>query len=452
VCVNAFFFQYAGSASTVFVQTLYDRLVVWLSLLLLLHHNRLFCFSSSLFFWVRFRDLVAMYRRSFFALAAPSSRVWWSPYGKSDRTGEVTGTTPGLGHSGSAPRDLFQRTTRHRQSHYAVSDGGSSAASSSSSAAASAGRKKSYAEAAAGPLGTARSAAQQQAVHMYANKENAWDGYTDDRFYGAKRFREYWQRMLSDRGVRYYVFTVVVLMTAAGAKLWQMQNAQRAQNGLLGPRKKNYRSRLTVVLDVDETLLSYGDKAFRLKAGLVPRPYLAELLDYLTSIDAEVVLWAACSERYMRQVLGIIDPNGVRVSQYVARDKEWFSKDNYYEKNVLWLKRPLEDTIIIENRPLSVRNCNANAILVDDFIRGEYMDNGQDHPANDHALRTIKSIIEDLETSGMAVAEYLANPKVRNPEIKEIPCHLAIRQLPDEIARGVFYFVGDKFKTKNAAS
>lgn len=403
-----------------------------------------------------------MYRRSFIFLAAPSSRLWWSPYGKSDRAGDVTGLKPGVGHGGSAPRELFQRTTWHRQSHYAVSAGGrgaaetdaagvsSSSASPNSSSSPGSGRKKSYAEAAAGPLGTASSAGRQQGIHMYANKENAWDGYTDDRFYGAKRFREYWRRMLADRGVRYYIFAVVVLMMAAGAKLWQMQNEQRSQNGLLGPRKKNYRSRLTVVLDVDETLLSYGDKAFRLKAGLVARPYLAELLDYLTSIDAEVVLWAACSERYMRQVLGVIDPSGVRVSQYITRDKEWFSKDNYYEKNVLWLKRPLENVLIIENRPLSVRNCNANAILVDDFIRGEYMDTGQDHPANDHALRTIKNIIEDLETSGMAVPEYLANTKVRNPEIKEIPCHLAIRQLPDEIARGVFYFVGDKFKASPA--
>ncbi|KPI89915.1 hypothetical protein ABL78_0987 [Leptomonas seymouri] len=394
-----------------------------------------------------------MYRRTLLALAAPSSRVWWSPYGKPDRAGETTGTKPGVGHRGSAPRDLFQRTARHRQSSYSVSAGGRGSAETSSSASPSVGacRKKSYAEAAAGPLGTASSKGQQQGVHMYANKENAWEGYTDDRFYGAKRFREYWRRMLADRGVRYYLFTVVVVMTAAGAKLWQMQTVLRAQTGLLGPRKKAYRSRLTVVLDVDETLLSYGDKAFRLKAGLVPRPYLAELLDYLTSIDAEVVLWAACSERYMRQVLGIIDPSGIRVSQYITRDNEWFSQDNYYEKNVLWLKRPLEDTIIIENRALSVRNCNANAILVDDFIRGEYMDTGQDHPANDHALSTVKNIIEDLETSGMPVPEYLANAQLRNPEIKEISCHLAIRQLPDEIARGVFYFIGNKFKPTRAS-
>lgn len=58
------------------------------------------------------------------------------------------------------------------------------------------------------------------------------------------------------------------------------------QNGLIGPKRKNYTSRLTIVLDVDETIVSYGDKAFRLHAGLVPRPYLVELLEYLNKINA----------------------------------------------------------------------------------------------------------------------------------------------------------------------
>lgn len=389
-----------------------------------------------------------MFRRSSRVLTPLGA---WSPFGRPDRTGDATGKKPRLGDTGSAPRDLFQRTARHRQSHYAVSAGGRGAADRVADAPTPpSARKKTYAEVAAGPLGTASSAGAQQGVHLYANKENAWDGYTDDRFYGARRFREYWHRMLADRGVRYYFFTIIVLMTAATAKLWQMQNLQRAEYGLLGPRKKQYRSRLTIVLDVDETIVSYGDKAFRLKAGLVPRPYLAELLNYLTSIDAEVVLWSASSERYMRQVLGVIDPSGVRVSQYLTRDKEWFTQDNYYEKNILWLKRPPEDTLIIENRALSVRNCNANAILVDDFIRGEYMDTGQDYPVNDHALLTIKRVIEDLETSGLPVADYLADRKRRNGDIKEVPCHLAVRQLPDEIARGVFYFIGDKYKLKGA--
>lgn len=283
-------------------------------------------------------------------------------------------------------------------------------------------------------------------AHLYANKENAWEHYTDDRFYGAKRFKEYFQRILKDRGVRYYFLGILILMAGASAKLYQLEQEQRATQGLLGPKKKNYRSRLTVVLDVDETIVSFGDKAFRMKAGMVARPYLAELLDYLAEIDAEVVLWSACTERYMSQVLNVIDPSGVRVSQYITRHRDWFSSDNFYEKNLLWLKRDLKDVLMVENRALSVRNCNGNSILLDDFIRGEYMDTKRDYPPNDHALKVVKEMLVDLETSGRPVPEYLCDRKHRHKELKEIPCHYAIRQLPEELARGVFFFIGDKYK------
>lgn len=336
-----------------------------------------------------------------------------------------------------APHQVLERS---RQRRGPTATGGSSAGG---------GGGKSYAERAAGPMASAGVAS---SVHMYANKENAWQGYTDDRFYGAKRLREYWRRLMSDRGVKYYFCGMIIALIGASAYLYQLEAKQKHEHGLLGPKKKRFRSRLTVIFDVDETILSYGDKAYRMKAGMVPRPYLAELLDYLSSIDAEVILWSACSDRYMRQVLGVIDPDGVRVSQYLTRDRDWFTNDHFYEKNILWLKRPLEDTLIIENRPLSVRNCNANAILVDDFIRGEYMDTGQDYPPNDSALLSIKHVIEDLEASGTPVPEYLQDTRKRRADIKEIPCHLAMRQMPDELARGVFFFVGDKFKPTAAAA
>lgn len=283
-------------------------------------------------------------------------------------------------------------------------------------------------------------------THLYANKENAWEQYTDDPYYGARRFKEYFARVAKDRAVRYYFLGILLLLAGAWAKLYQLEQEQRATEGLLGPKKKKYRSRLTVVLDVDETIVSFGDKAFRMKAGLIARPYLAELLDYLSSIDAEVILWSACSERYMRQVLHVIDPSGIRISQYITKSKLWFSSDNFYEKNVLWLKRDLKDVLFIENRPLSVRNCNGNSILLDDFIRGEYMETGQDHPINDQALRVVKEIVQTLEQTGAPVPEYLNDVEHRHPGIKEIPCHHAIRQLPEELARGVFFFLGNKFK------
>ena len=282
-------------------------------------------------------------------------------------------------------------------------------------------------------------------IHMYANKEAAWEAHTDDRFHGAKRVKELFKRFAGDAGVRYFFIATVLMLVAGASYFYNAYEKGILEHGLAGPKKKKYRSRLTIVLDVDETILSYGDKAFRMKAGMVPRPYLAELLDYLAQIDAEVILWSACTDRYMKQVLGLIDPNGDRISHYLSRSKNWFTHDNFYEKNVAWLKRDLANTLIVENRPLSVRNCNANAILVDEFIRAEYMETGKDSPVNDKALRILKDIIRDLETSGLPVPEYLQDPTKRSSELKEIPCHLAMRQLPDEIARGVFFFIGDKY-------
>jgi hypothetical protein len=287
-------------------------------------------------------------------------------------------------------------------------------------------------------------------IHMFANKERAWEHHTEDRWHGLKRFKEVMHKIMVEKGVRYYILGTLTVMFAAGARLWALQEDLKATHGLLGDKKKAYKSRLTVVFDVDETVVSYGDKAFRMKAGMIPRPHLAELLDYLCTIDAEVVLWSAASDRYTKQVLQVIDPSGQRVSASISRSNDWFTKDHYYEKNAHWLNRDMKDTLIIENRALAVRNCNANALLVEDFIRGEYMDDGQDHPVNDNALRIIKDIVKDLETSGTPVPEYLADAKRRNSNIKEIPCHVAIRQMPEELARGVYYFIGNKFKANRA--
>lgn len=249
-----------------------------------------------------------------------------------------------------------------------------------------------------------------------------------------------------DRSAQYFVG--VSFFFASVAYLLYRKETREAirEGGLIGPKSRIFKSRLTVVLDVDETLVSYGDKAFRLKAGVVPRPYLAELLDYLVSIDAEVVLWSSCSARYMEEVKSAIDPNKTKFAKTITRDPIWFSGDNYYEKNIAWLKRNPDDVLIVENRPLSVRGCNANAILVDDFIRGEYMDTGMDQPPHDRAMLAVRDVIKDLHESGTPVPQYLADAAARRPDIKEIQCHLAIKMLPEELARGVFYFVGDKYK------
>lgn len=285
-------------------------------------------------------------------------------------------------------------------------------------------------------------------IHMYSNKDTSFAGLGNPMGYeyNKERMKITFRRIWSDKMARWYFGVSIVLLFAGGHVLSIREQLIREEDGLVGAKRKHYQSRLTVVLDVDETICSFGDRAFRLRGSVVPRPYLAELLDYLAKIDAEVILWSACSDRYMKAVVMAVDPAGLRVSTYLTRDSSWYASDGYYEKNIRWLRRPMDDTIIIENRPLSVRNCNSHALLVEDFVRGEYMDTGRDHPPNDHALKTVKDIIQELHENGRPVDEYLADRAQRNKAIKQIPCHLAMRQMPDELAAGEFFFIGDKYK------
>jgi len=289
-------------------------------------------------------------------------------------------------------------------------------------------------------------------VHMYATKETSTKGAfnIEKPDITWERVKITGRRLWSDKAARYYFGCSIIAVYLAWEIVQYKYDEMMEEEGLVGPKRKTYKSRLTIVLDVDETLISFGDKAFRLRGTVKPRPYLAELLDYCAKIDAEVILWSASSDRYMRAVLMAIDPAGLRVDHYLTREGNWFVADQFYEKNVRWLKRDMADTLFIENRPMSVRSCNNNSILVEDFVRAEYMDTGRDFPVNDRALLTIKEIIQDLEESDMPVPEYLKDRKRRHKDIKQLPCHMAIKQMPDELAVGDFFFIGNKYKPTKA--
>lgn len=124
---------------------------------------------------------------------------------------------------------------------------------------------------------------------------------------------------------------------------------------LLGSKSKVSRSRLTVVPDVDETIASCGDKAFLMKAGSVSSPLLGGVarLSYVHRRSGGV-LWSACSERCMRQVLNIINPAGIRISRHPTRDTVWFYGDSYHEENLLRLRRPMEG-VVMDREPWADR-------------------------------------------------------------------------------------------------
>ena len=152
-------------------------------------------------------------------------------------------------------------------------------------------------------------------VHMYANKEQgAANIFNIDRpEISWERAKITGRRLWSDRWAKYYFGTSIIFIFIGVYYSSMQYQLMESQHGLCGPKRKQYKSRLTVVLDVDETLISFGDKAYRLRGSVKPRPYLSELLDLCAKIDAEVILWSAGSDRYMRAVLMAIDPAGLRV-------------------------------------------------------------------------------------------------------------------------------------------
>ena len=290
-----------------------------------------------------------------------------------------------------------------------------------------------------------------QPVHLFSNKERSTIGGVPQT---TGEIRAELSRSLHSMFSNKYWRSYVLFIFGTGCCVYtylhfrMRWNAQLRSSPLLPPKRRSYKSRLTVVLDIDETLLSYGDKAYRLNATFAPRPYLAELLDYLVTIDAEVVVWSAASHRYNQAVLSVLDPAGVRVSELINRDASWFVDTPFYRKDAQWLGRDMRDLLMVENRAMSVAKCNNNSVLVEDFIRAEYMDTGRDFPQNDKALKYIKEIVQDLTDKypTMSVPDYLADREKRHPALHSIPCHLAIRQLPDEIAEGEFHFVGNKYR------
>jgi len=153
---------------------------------------------------------------------------------------------------------------------------------------------------------------------------------------------------------------------------------QRGQ-GLLPPRDI-HDDRKTLVLDMDETLIhcSFHDEQnipcdwmFSLESGgsmtdvfCRVRPHLEKFLR-VASMMFEIVVFTAGQENYANKVLDLIDPNGY-IEHRLFR-QHCTQVHGYYVKDLSLLGRPLRDTVIIDNSPISFAFQPMNGILCDDW-------------------------------------------------------------------------------------
>lgn len=173
---------------------------------------------------------------------------------------------------------------------------------------------------------------------------------------------------------------------------------------MLVPPKEGPLDVLTVVLDLDETLI-YG-RDTKKGAPVETRPFLSKFLEFLDENNCEVIVWTAGVKKYAQRVCKQIDPNGV-IKHCVYRHEKWYAKDarEYgYEKNLALTGRDPDTTILVDNTPDMMRGNEINGIVCSDF-------EGCGLHRRDVTLIGLRDIIKGIIDSKCTVPTYLASCK-----------------------------------------
>lgn len=157
---------------------------------------------------------------------------------------------------------------------------------------------------------------------------------------------------------------------------------------MIPPQRREYKDRLSIILDLDETLI------YAREGPLYARPYLDELLA-VTAEKCETLVWTAGTRAYAQAVIKNIDPNHV-IEHCIYRHEKWFSGVAGYQKDLSLLGRDLRKTLIIENTPDCIRGYEYNGILVPDYEGGE---------SPDLTLPAVTALIMDICERGVPNGE-----------------------------------------------
>eukprot|EP01060_Flectonema_neradi_P035916 TRINITY_DN6730_c0_g1_i1.p1 TRINITY_DN6730_c0_g1~~TRINITY_DN6730_c0_g1_i1.p1 ORF type:complete len:348 (+),score=55.97 TRINITY_DN6730_c0_g1_i1:388-1431(+) len=196
---------------------------------------------------------------------------------------------------------------------------------------------------------------------------------------------------------------------------------------LLPPQSPTQHGKLTIVFDLDETLVSNRRPGV---ATAIPRPYLTHLLKSIRD-RVEIVLWTASTEETGRPVMQQIDPKGEFFHHVIYRNSKWFT-DGTHTKDLTLLGRSMERTIIVENTPNCCKYNQQNALMVEDFVG--------DLTSTDRTLLGVSQVIRGaIESCSkvVSVPRYLRHySKVPgcSVEVYELGLPLVYKKIPVEEA------------------
>jgi len=143
---------------------------------------------------------------------------------------------------------------------------------------------------------------------------------------------------------------------------------------------------LTLVLDLDETLISFQTDIDDETKGLLKfRPFLYEFLEKMMNYY-ELIIFTSATQDYAEPIIETIEKNG-KYFDYVLCRQHTIVVDNDFVKDISLIGRDLKKMIIVDNMPQNFRKQKENGIFIKPFW-------GED--IYDCALNNLGEILESM--------------------------------------------------------
>ena len=143
---------------------------------------------------------------------------------------------------------------------------------------------------------------------------------------------------------------------------------------------------LSIVLDMDETLIHFKNLEENGKGILRMRPGLNEFLDKLLELNCEIILFTASTQSYADVIINEIESEKKYFSYKLYRHHTILI-NNEFVKDISKIGRDLNKIVIIDNSEINFSLQKENGILIKSFF-------GEDE--EDCALSNLVDILEDI--------------------------------------------------------
>ena len=137
----------------------------------------------------------------------------------------------------------------------------------------------------------------------------------------------------------------------------------------INSKNKKFQKRITLILDLDETLVRFKINKYNIQTGnVVLRPGLIQFLNKVYPLF-DLVIWTVATKQYADAILDIIERDKKYFSARLYREHATIDeKNNLYIKDLNNLGRSLDSIIIIDDKESSYRLHKDNGILIKPFM------------------------------------------------------------------------------------